>query len=209
MPRELRPAFSALWDLDLAFADVVATSTDLRLGEIRLAWWRERIEELEASGAAPAEPRLVGVASELLPRGVSGQELSQLEDAWQPLLEPFPWSERQVAGLKLRGRILFGVGARLLGGEPGVSSSAGELWSLVDGALHCSDAASRKVLLGEARSLLTTLPDAVPRRLRRLTVLAAIAAHDLLTADRSAKVGSWGRFSTALRHGTRGTFPRK
>ncbi|MFL6762297.1 MAG: squalene/phytoene synthase family protein [Sphingomicrobium sp.] len=208
LPREIRPAFSALWNLDLAFADVVATSSDPRLGAIRLAWWRERIEELEASGAPPAEPRLVRVVSELLSRRIGAEELSQLEDAWLPLLEAFPWGERQAAGLKLRGRILFGVGARLLCGEPSVVNSAGELWSLVDGARHCSDAVSRKVLRGEARSLLERLPKAVPRNLRRLTVLGAIAARDLLTGERAAKVSPWRRFGAALRHGALGTFPR-
>ncbi len=89
--REVRPAFAALWGLDLAMADVVATSSQPALGAIRLAWWRERLEALDEGIAAPAEPRLKAVQGELLRRTVTGEELSKLEDAWLPLFDEFPW----------------------------------------------------------------------------------------------------------------------
>src|SRR5690348_7199019 len=108
MPASIRPAFAALWAVDLAFADVVATSSDARLGAIRLAWWRERLEELEES--APAEPRLQAVAADLLQHGVTGAELSLLEDAWEPMLAPFPWGPEQAEGFRQRGGLLFGIG---------------------------------------------------------------------------------------------------
>src|SRR5258708_11156207 len=104
----------ALWTLDLAFADVVSTSSLTELGAIRLAWWRERLEELDQAAGPPAEPRLQAVAATLLSRGVSGQELSGLEDCWLPLLNPFPWDDEVAQGLRMRGAILFGIGARLL-----------------------------------------------------------------------------------------------
>ena len=44
--------------------EVVRTTREPMLGPIRLAWWRERLEELDA-GAAPAEPRLQQVEREL------------------------------------------------------------------------------------------------------------------------------------------------
>jgi phytoene synthase len=187
--------------LDLALADVVATSSDPALGAIRLAWWRERIEGLEGADP-PAEPRLRAVADQLLVRGVTGKELSRLEDAWLLLLDPFPWDEAQAEGLKLRGRILFGIGARLLGGDPTHAESAGELWSMIDGAQHCSDSQSRERLLGEAHE--AKLPSKVPSNLRSLTVLAALAAHDILRETGRAR-----RVSAALAHRLRGTFPRQ
>jgi phytoene synthase len=203
LPRELRPAFSALWNLDLAFADVVSTSTDPHLGAIRLAWWRERLEELDRGERAPAEPRLQAVASELLPRGVTGKELSQLEDAWLPALEPFPWGENQAAGLALRGRILFGIGAKLLGGEATAAEAAGAFWSLADGAAHCSDPGSRQSLLNDAQSALSAIPKSLPRQLRPMTVLSALVAADL------GRDGSgFRRISAAVRHRLFGTLPR-
>jgi 15-cis-phytoene synthase len=201
LPDALRPAFAALWNLDLAFADVVATSTDPRLGAIRLAWWRERLEELDRANSAPAEPRLQQVASELLPRWITGAKLSQLEDAWLPLFEPFPWSGAAAEGLKLRGRVLFGIGARLLGGEEKDADEAGALWSLIDGAQHCSDAPSQQMLFGEARSMLQQVRK-VPRSVRPLTIIAAVAAADLIGK------GAVGRLFAAVRHRVSGGFPR-
>jgi phytoene synthase len=199
VPAGVRPAFKALWDLDLAFADVVATSTDPNLGAIRLAWWRERLADLDLGKDAPAEPRLQAAASELLPRGITGGELSRLEDAWVPLLQPFPWGDEQVDGLKLRGRTLFGIGAELLGASPSDAETAGELWSLVDGAIHCSDSDTRNILLREAAAL---APSPAPTKVRPLTMLAALSAHD------ARPRGSFRRGLAALRHRYRGTFPR-
>lgn len=200
MPASIRPAFATLWNLDLALADVVATTTEPALGAIRLAWWRERLEELDG-GAAPPEPRLSAIARQLLGRGISGSELSRLEDAWLPLLDPFPWGDAQADGLSLRGRLLFGIGARLLGGAAGDAESAGALWSLADAAQHLSDRRSRETLLDRARKI--ALPDRVPKALRPLTILAAVAAYDLA----GAKSGV-GRVAAALAHRTLGTFPR-
>jgi phytoene synthase len=178
---------------------VVATSTDPSLGAIRLAWWRERLEDLDKAGIS-AEPRLQAIASELLPRGASGRELSKLEDGWMPLLDSFPWGDEQVKGLKLRGRILFGIGARLLGAIPSDVETAGQLWSLVDGANHCSDPASRALLLSEAAAL---APSRASSLIRPLTMLAALAAHDL-----RGQAGQMRRGLAALRHRYLGAFPR-
>ncbi|MFL6720222.1 MAG: hypothetical protein ACJ8FT_00245 [Sphingomonas sp.] len=118
-----------------------------------------------------------------------------------PLLQPFPWGDAQTQALRLRGRILFGVGARLLGAEASHAEAEGALWSLVDGAYHCSDAGSRAFLLGEARSAFAELGGPLPRGLRPLTVLAALAAADLVREGSGLK-----RLSAALRHRLLGTF---
>ncbi len=166
-----------------------------------MAWWRERLEELD-HGAAPPEPRLAAVKHELIRRGVTGSRLSKLEDAWLPLLEPFPWEERAAEGLKLRGRILFGLGATLLQGEPGDAQAAGALWSLVDAANHCSDAHSREYLCSAARASIAEVPKRLPSKLRPLTILAALAAYDLRPGGRLGRVG------VALAHRMSGKFPR-
>lgn len=198
-PAKVRPAFDALWQFDLAFADIVASTTQPALGAIRMAWWRERIQELDAAGAAPAEPRLRSISRQLLGRGISGEELSTLEDAWLPLLEPFPWDARQADGLRLRGRVLFRIGARLLSGEAGDAESAGAFWSLVDGVRHCSDADSRHYLCSAARNSLAEVPTRLPSVIRPLTILAALAAYDLRPGGRLGRVGA------ALAHRLRGS----
>jgi len=181
----------------------VSTSSDPRLGAIRLAWWRERLDELDQHPATPAEPRLEAVAQELLPRGVSGHELTALEDAWLPLLEPFPWGEAQAEGLALRGSMLFGIGARLLGCSAEEASRAGAFWSLADGAQHCSHGSSRELLVRRAGEMLAGSRERLPRKLRPLTVLAALAAADLVREG-----SGLARLSAALRHRLTGGLPR-
>ena len=56
--------------------------------------------------------------------------------------------------------------------------------------------------LAEARRSLSDVPRRMPRELRPLTVLAALAAHDVLGR------GSIGRVGVALAHRLRGTMPR-
>jgi phytoene synthase len=180
---------------------VVATSSQPALGAIRMAWWRERLEELDDANRASAEPRLHAVKRELVGRGVSGLELSKLEDAWLPMLEPFPWGDAATEGFRLRGRILFGIGARLLGGSAEHAAAAGALWSLVDGATHCSDAASRSSLCSAARAAISEVPQKLPAAIRPLTILAALAAYDLRPGGRLGRVG------VALTHRLRGTIP--
>ena len=181
----------------------MSTSTDPNLGAIRLAWWRERLEELDQGLKALAEPRLQPIARELLPRGVTGTELSRLEDAWLPMLEPFPWGVAQADGLILRGRILFGIGARLLGSDAGECEAEGAFWSLADGAVHISDPESREVLQRAAGAKLAECRGRSPRGLRPLTVLAALAAADLVR-----EASGLGRLSAAVRHRLAGTLPR-
>ena len=167
-----------------------------------MAWWRERLEEMDAGKNAAAEPRLRAIQRELVDRGITGAELSKLEDAWLPLLDPFPWGERAADGLCLRGKLLFGIGARLLGGQAADAEAAGALWSLVDGAGHCSDAESRAYLCAAARTWLSEVPKREPPALRPLTVLAALAAYDLRPGGRLGRVG------VALAHRLRGTMPQ-
>ena len=179
----------------------MATTSERALGAIRMAWWRERLEELDRGVAPPSEPRLRAIQRHLVERGIGGLELSKLEDAWLPLLEPFPWSERAAEGLRHRGKLLFGIGARLLGGESADAEAAGALWSLVDGAGHCSDADSRAYLCDAAQRWLSVVPQREPAALRPLTVLAALAAYDLRPGGRLGRVG------VALAHSLRGTIP--
>ena len=112
-PAELRGAFDALFDIDDAMADVVAKATEPTLAAIKLAWWRERLEELD-HGKVPAEPRLRAAADQLIPRGVTGSDLAGLENPWALLLRTDD-QPTFMRGVTARGRKLFVVAAYLLG----------------------------------------------------------------------------------------------
>lgn len=197
----MRPAYAALWNLDLALADVIATTTDPFLGAIRLAWWRDCLAELDTGKARAGEPRLEAVAQHLMPV-TNGATLSMIANAWVALLEPFPWGEETAEGLRQRGELLFAIGAQIIGYVGIEAEPAGALWSLADGAFNCSDSHSREFLRGEAIAALARVPQKMAWKIRPLTVLGALAAHDVLNR------GTATRGFAAFRHRLRGTFPR-
>ena len=167
--------------------DVVGRSTQPALAAIKLAWWRERLEGLD-EGEVPAEPRLQVVASELLPRGISGRQLSELEEGWAALLQEAPDPEAALA----RGRTLFRMAARLLASDPPQSLEFLE----TAGALYAAGTLSRRGL-GPGGLFATTEIPRVPPGFRALTGLAALAGRDL---GRREAEGTPARAWTLLRH---------
>jgi 15-cis-phytoene synthase len=156
-PEAARPGLMALFALDLELAQVVATTTDPMLGEIRLAWWRERLTELDA-GRAPAQPLLEALLAHALPV-LKGAELAGLEDRWLGLIGSDAVPPAHVEG----GGLLFALAARLLGGDAAAGDALGRAWAL-----------------GEAPAGRT------PARLRLLRALVQLAARDAARVRKGA-----------------------
>lgn len=198
-----------MFAIDAAMGDVVRTTTEPMLGPIRLAWWRERLEELDADKPAPPEPRLQAVERELLGRGIRGQQVSTLEGGWLSLFDPFPWTVETSEAIWFRGRTLFWLGANILGGADETIQSAGGVWALVDAARHCSDLDSRTMLVSQARTFARGLSGArFPVALRPLSMLAALAVRDLKRGEPIEPEGAPGRVAAMLRHRLSGGLPR-
>jgi 15-cis-phytoene synthase len=208
VPLRSRGALAALFAVDRAMGDVVRTTREPMLGPIRLAWWRERLEELDTAPSAPAEPRLASVAHELIPRGVSGATLGALEGGWLRLFDPFPWTAEVGEAIWFRGNLLVGLGARLLRQQDARIEGAGGLWALADAARHCSDAASRAMLLKQARAFAQGLSGAkFVVALRPLSALAALAIRDCRRGEPFEPEGTPGRAAAMLRHRFTGRLP--
>ena len=170
-----------MFAIDDAMGDVVAKATEPALAAIKLAWWRERLEELDA-GKVPAEPRLAAAADELLTRSIAGASLAELEDGWAALLDADPDPER-VAG---RGARLFDMGSSLLGVADPMIELAGRLYALAR--------------LGHRPKVPPELAGhRFPKPLRPLTGLAALAARDAMRPTPEPQ-GTPGRALALLRH---------
>jgi len=187
-PAKARPALAALWALDAAMGDVVARSSEPALAAVKLAWWRERLEELDG-GLPPAEPRLRDAARELLGRGISGSRLAGIEAGWFALLQP----EVDPTAVAERGALLFAIGGDLLGGGDERLAEAGALYAL-------ASVGRRGVpeLFEPARERLERISGhrfALP--VRPLTMLARAAARDL---SRQEAEGSPARVAAMLAH---------
>lgn len=187
-PARVREAFRALFGIDAAMADVVARSTDPGLGRIKLAWWREQLEALDAN-PPPAEPRLQAVSDDLLPAGVTASELAELEAGWATLLD----AEVDPELVAERGALLFRIGGKLLGSNDPRIGEAGALYAL-------ASVGRRGVpeLFQPARERLEKLRGyRFDKRVRPLTMLARAAARDL---DRREPEGCRGRAAAMLAH---------
>ena len=201
-------ALTALFAIDAAMGDALRTTSEPQLGAIRLAWWRERLEELD-NQSPPAEPRLQAVADDLIPRGIEGSAVATLANGWLSLFDPFPWELRVAEALWFRGRYLFALGARILAEPDEAIEGAGGLWALVDAARHCSDAQSRDLLLDQARTFARGLSVAkFPSAVRPLSMLAALAVRDCAQGRPFAPEGTPGRAAAMVRHRLSGRLPR-
>jgi phytoene synthase len=167
-PAAVRPALLALHGIDLEMASVVVGTTEPMIGEIRLAWWREALQGLDR-GVVPAQPLLALAAAELLPRGIAGESLAEIEDRWREMIGNPVVPPSHVTG----GGGFFGLLASVLGGDPVVARQLGEAW-----------------VIGEAPS------GNVPGVLRPLLGLVRLAVRDAARARAGQPMeerGSLGR----------------
>jgi phytoene synthase len=189
-PAELRPAFDALLDIDEALADVVARATEPALAAIKLAWWRERLADLD-QGRIPAEPRLRAAAEHLLPRGIGGAALAGLEDGWASSLEGQPDVER----VGEHGERLFAIAAGLLDFEDPRLAGAGRLYG-------CAAARRRGLAVPHfpIDALAQLARHRFPPKLRPLTALAKLAVRDARRAGTIEPEGTPGRALALIAH---------
>lgn len=194
-PVELRPAFDALLAIDDALAEIVNSSTQPALGAIRLAWWREAFARLDVA-PPPPEPRLRSAAEELLPRGVTGAMLAELEDGWAALLDETPDIER----IGERGAKLFAIGAQLLDRADSRLDAAGHLFAHEQ--VNRTGIAPPHHPMDELNRL---AGHRFPRRLRPLTALAKLAARDARQASAIEPEATPSRAASLLSHRLFGT----
>jgi len=201
VPADRRAAMEALWRLDVALGSVLATGNDPMISRIRLAWWRESLEKLDRE-RPPAEPVLEAVARYLLPAGIDGAELAEMEQAWAALLSPEPLTTEELdLYSRERGGRLFALGARLLGcGAEGIEAG-GEAWALIDLARRSGDAEAAPAL---DAAKIRPAPSIWPKPLRPLGMLALLANRDAERGLPLERQGSPARVWRMLRHGLTG-----
>ena len=197
VPIRHRAAVAALWHLDAALGAVVSGGNEPMISRIKLAWWREALERLDHT-PPPAEPTLEAVAAHLLPRGLSGAELSAMEAGWAVLLNEDALSPEELQTYAAeRGAALFRLTARLLGAEAeSETEPAGRCWALADLARHSGEP-DAEAALAAARDLASE--PRWPASLRPLGMLAMLAARDVEAAEFEPQ-GSPARMLRMLKH---------
>lgn len=178
--RGARDGLAALFSLDYTLAQILRTTREPLVGQMRLTWWHEALTALDTV-PAPAQPVLQALAAEVLPCGVSGLQLSGMIDGWEALLEADPIDDAALLlHAKERGTALFAAAGLLLGcGRDDPLAEAGAAWALIDLARHVRDVgvARRAVVLAEG-SIATATSRKWSRGGRALGALAQIARMD-------------------------------
>lgn len=196
-PADRCGALDALFALDSVLGDVMRTTSQPIVGQMRLTWWRDALIALD-DRPAPAQPELRAVAATALPYGVRGAELAAMAEGWGALLvEEIDRDGLAQVGAQ-RGGVLFAAAARVLGGDGAPAVLAGEGWALADLSRNLSDPACMAEAAAMARARLdTALAAHWPRALRPLGALALLARADL---DPASRPGSPARLTRMLFH---------
>ena len=198
IPAARRSAVEALWHLDLALGNALSGGREPLISQIKLAWWREALERLDAE-KAPAEPVLSALASLVLPRGVKGADLAAMERGWALLLTPDPLTPEQLAAYaSARGGVLFRCSASLLGGSASEDvQRGGEAWALADLARHSGS--ETDAIAAAAGVRVRESAFRWPSRLRPLGMLVQLAQRDSAGPPWEEQ-GAPGRMWRMLRH---------
>jgi phytoene synthase len=174
-----RDAWLGLLALDTRLARLVRETREPMLGQIRLAWWRERLSEPVAQHPK-GEPLLA-----LLGERADG--LVSLVDGWEVMMDEPPLPRGSVSAFAAgRAEALVGLG------DPANASAItrmGRRWALADLALRMSHPEECR----HAADLLAaegTEPIDLPREMRPLIVLEGLAARDLRRGGEGAGMGA-------------------
>lgn len=201
-PADKRAALGVLWQLDERMGAIVGTAREPAIGAMRLLWWRDALTDLDDPGKAiPAEPLLAAVVATLLPRGLSGHALADLEQGWAALLESeAPGAQEITAHGEDRGAPLFALSGALLGAIPADLGLAGEGWALADLGHRLSDPDARRFARAEADRRLAEIDarrwPAVLKPLGLLTIFAR--ADAAMPANQQRRQGAPKRLLRAL-----------
>ena len=156
-PRHARPAIEALVTIDRTLADIVRSTTEPLIGQMRLTWWHDALTALDAAPPRGA-PLLEALYAHVVQRGVSGADLAAMIDAWDILIDE---SRIDDSGLlrfaDVRGGALFSALASILNADiDGRVAAAGHAWALYDLAVHVSDRTTAERAIFSARNVMSS-----------------------------------------------------
>jgi 15-cis-phytoene synthase len=149
-PRAVRPAAMALFALDQRLERQVRQTSEPILGQVRLAWWRERLAELPQCPAG--EPLLAACAAAQL----RGSALTALVDGWEAILLAEDNAAAVAALADTRGGV-FALLAEVAGEATQIEPArlAGRRWALADLAVQGGESAIGQMARAELGRLLS------------------------------------------------------
>ena len=182
-----RARYAFLFALDGRFAEIIRSTTETLIGQMKLTWWRDNLTK--AAADRPLGEPLVQQLNMLEAQVIDLQPLFALLDGWEVMLDDFPWDDRlfdQYAEGRGEGFVGFALNGVSNLQEP--QKQLAKAWALWDFARHCSDHDMRQSAFDRCGQLVR---DAAPvkfdRTGRPLSILCQLIERDVrlneLTAD--------------------------
>lgn len=176
--------------LDALLGDIVRTTTQPIVGQMRLTWWYEALRAIDSDA-----PRAHPVLQALAQADASGAMLAGMVDGWERLLEPDAPDDAALADYAdERGGTLFVAIAQA---DTPALRAAGRGWALADLAANVADGDLAERARGAARiALEAALGQRWPAASRGLGALAIDARAGV---EGRGDAGSPGRAARVLR----------
>ena len=129
---EARADVIALYALNYELSRAAEVASQPLIGEMRLAWWREALEEIYELRTVRRHPTAAAMADAVRRRGLDRADLEALIDGRLRELHPWPLGEDEVLDyLDATAGCLMTLAARVLSGEmPPDLRPAGRAWGL-------------------------------------------------------------------------------
>lgn len=168
-PAAARPVWLSFLALDVRLAGVVRGAREPMLGQLKLAWWRDRL-----GGDPESWPKGEPLLASLRAWGGEAKGLIPLVDGWEALLGEWEDGGEPMAALT-DGRVA-GVEAlaRVLGADHARVGAMARGWAAMDLASHLGNPQEKAAAM-ERLAALEWKGERLPKAMRPLTVLHGLA----------------------------------
>ena len=199
-----RDRYALLFALDARFAQVVRSTSEILIGQMRLTWWRDILTK--PAPERPAGEPLVEQINMVEAQDVDLAPLSSLLDGWEVMLDDFPWDDRQFENYALaRGSGFFDFGLAKGTSLTEDETALGRAWALWDFARHCSDADMRLSAFDRCMQIMRSpSPLNFDRSGRPLSILCKLMLRDVRKGQLAANLYDPASAARIIWHGIAG-----
>lgn len=199
-----RARYALLFALDARFAEIVRSTSEILIGQMRLTWWRDILTKPVAE--RPVGEPLVEYINLFETGGEELKPLLALLDGWEVMLDDFPWDDRQFQTYATaRGRGFFDFG--LAGAKPLTEDQADQAraWALWDFARHCSDSNMRSLAFDRCSEIVKAQKRMdFDRSGRPLSILCRLMVRDVRNGQLAADLYTPVSAARIIWHGIAG-----
>ena len=199
-----REHYALLFALDARFAEIVRSTSEILIGQMRLTWWRDILTK--PVDERPVGEPLVEQINRLEAVGRGLEPLLDLLDGWEVMLDDFPWDDRQFQTYATaRGCGFFEFGTAEAQPLTDDQAEYARAWALWDFARHCSDGNMRTLAFDRCSQILASRSGPhFDRSGRPLSILCRLMIRDVRKGQLAADLYTPASAARIIWHGIAG-----